>query len=195
MSLKNTAANYGSVAKWVHWGTALLFLVSFGSVYLREWLTEPKTPANMAALHIHLSVGISLGVIVALRVIWRLMNRAPQNEPGSPMAHRAAHAGHLALYAVMILAPVTGYLATGLNANYFFLFEIPSFKNTELFQVVVVEGMGLDFKTFREPLSFIHKEILGTWLIGLLVLGHAGAALYHHYVLRDRTLVKMTTGK
>ncbi len=40
--------------------------------------------------------------------------------------------------------------------------------------------------------AFIHKEILGKWLAWLLIVGHAGAALYHHYVKKDHTLRKMT---
>ncbi|MCR6665078.1 MULTISPECIES: cytochrome b [Methyloversatilis] len=194
MSLKNTAANYGRIAKWFHWTTAALFLAAYVSVYYRQWFTEKQTPENMTALQIHLSVGVSIAVIVALRVIWRLMNRAPADEPGTPLAHLAAHMGHLALYAVMIVAPITGYLGTGVSTDFFFLFEIPKFESTALFQSVVAEGMGLDFKTFEKPIDFIHKDVLGAWLIWLLVLGHAGAALYHHFVLRDRTLVKMTSG-
>ncbi|MFZ5455257.1 MAG: cytochrome b [Pseudomonadota bacterium] len=194
MSLKNTADSYGRIAKWFHWTTAALFLAAYVSVYYRQWFTEKQTPENMTALQIHLSVGVSIAVIVALRVIWRLMNRAPADEPGTPLAHLAAHLGHLALYAVMIVAPITGYLGTGVNTDFFFLFEIPKFESTALFQSVVAEGMGLDFKTFEKPIDFIHKDVLGAWLIWLLVLGHAGAALYHHFVLRDRTLVKMTSG-
>lgn len=194
MSLKNTADSYGRIAKWFHWTTAALFLAAYVSVYYRQWFTEKQTPENMTALQIHLSVGVSIAVIVALRVIWRLMNRAPDDEPGTPLAHLAAHMGHLALYAVMIVAPITGYLGTGVNTDFFFLFEIPKFESTALFQSVVAEGMGLDFKTFEKPIDFIHKDVLGAWLIWLLVLGHAGAALYHHFVLRDRTLVKMTSG-
>lgn len=194
MSLKNTADSYGRIAKWFHWTTAALFLAAYVSVYYRQWFTEKQTPENMTALQIHLSVGVSIAVIVALRVIWRLMNRSPADEPGTPLAHLAAHLGHLALYAVMIVAPITGYLGTGVNTDFFFLFEIPKFESTALFQSVVAEGMGLDFKTFEKPIDFIHKNVLGAWLIWLLVLGHAGAALYHHFVLRDRTLVKMTSG-
>lgn len=194
MSLKNTAQNYGRIAKWLHWSTAALFLAAYVSVYYRQWFTEKQTPENMTALHIHLSVGVTIAVIVALRVIWRLMNRVPDDEPGSALAHRAAHLGHMALYAVMIVAPITGYLGTGVNTDYFFLFEIPKFESTALFRSVVAEGMGLDFKTFEKPIDFIHKDVLGAWLIWMLVLGHAAAALYHHFALRDRTLVKMTSG-
>ncbi|WP_018413249.1 cytochrome b [Methyloversatilis thermotolerans] len=195
MSLKNTARDYGSIAKWLHWMTAALFLAAYVSVYYRQWFTEKQTPENMTALQMHLSVGVSIAVIVALRVIWRLMNRAPDDEPGSALAHRAAHLGHLALYAVMIVAPLTGYLGTGVDTRYFFLFDIPKFESTALFQSVVVDGFGLDFKTFEKPIDFIHKDVLGARLIWLLVLGHVAAALYHHFVRRDRTLLKMTSGR
>jgi len=57
MSLKNTADNYGSIAKWLHWGTAILFLGSYLSVYYRQWFTEAKTPENWTVLQLHLSCG------------------------------------------------------------------------------------------------------------------------------------------
>ncbi|ENX32002.1 hypothetical protein F889_03900 [Acinetobacter colistiniresistens] len=195
MSLKNSRDNYGSIAKWLHWSTALLFLCAYCSVYYRHWFTEKGTPENWTALQLHLSVGISIAVIISLRILWRLSNPQPKLEPASPLATFAAHAGHFALYAIMIIAPLTGYLGTGVNTEFFFLFEIPKFEQTALFHSWVTQGLGLSFEQFEKPIDFIHKEILGKWLIWMLILGHAGAALYHHYIKKDRTLIKMTTGK
>ncbi|WP_448556204.1 cytochrome b [Thalassotalea montiporae] len=194
MMLKNSSTDYGFIAKCFHWGTALLFLASYVSVYYRQWFTEAKTPENWTALQLHLSVGVSLGVIVVLRIIWRGMNQAPESEPGSKLEHLAAHLGHYALYAVMIIMPLTGYLGTGVNTE-FFLFDIPKFEDTWLFTVIVQDLMGLSFKAFETPIDFIHKEIFGAWLVWLLILGHVLAALYHHYGKGDRTLKKMTSGK
>ena len=194
MSLKNTRDNYGRVARWLHWSSAALFLAACCSVYFRQWFTGKQTPENWTALQIHLSVGVTIAVVVVLRVLWRLGNLQPADEPGTPLAHRAAHLGHMALYAVMVVAPVTGYLGTGVNTEFFFLFDLPKFESTALFRTVVADGMGLDFKTFEKPIDFIHKDVLGAWLIWLLIAGHAAAALYHHFVRRDRTLLKMTTG-
>lgn len=195
MSIKNTTDNYGTIAKWLHWTTAILFLAAYGSYYYRHWFTEEKTPENWTVLQLHFSIGVTIAVVVALRVIWRSMNRAPDLEPGSKLEHMAAHAGHYALYAVMILMPVTGYLGTGANTDYFWLFEIPKFEDTALFTTLVSNGMGLTFKEFEAPLDFIHKEVLGEWLAWLLIVGHVFAALYHQFFKKDRTLNKMTTGK
>lgn len=195
MAIKNTRTSYGSIAKWLHWGTALLFLASYMSVYYRHWFTERQTPENWTALQLHLSVGVTIAVVVALRIIWRIYNRTPDPELGTKLEHWAAHAGHYALYAIMIIMPITGYIGTGVNTEFFFLFEIPTFEDSWLFQSIIHNGLGLSFEQFERPIDFIHKEVLGARLVWLLILGHVLAALYHHFVKKDRTLQKMTSEK
>ena len=195
MSFKNIVENYGLIAKWLHWGTAVLFLGSYISVYYRHWFTEEKTPENWTALQLHLSIGVTIAVVVVLRIVWRRANRVPDLEPGTKLEHLAAHAGHYALYAIMIIMPITGYVGTGVNTEYFFIFDIPKFEDTQLFESLVSSGLGLTFQEFEEPIDFIHKEILGAWLVWILILGHVSAALYHHFVKEDKTLHKMTIDK
>jgi cytochrome b561 len=194
MALSNTKDNYGSIAKWIHWSMVFLFLGSYCAVYFRHWFTEEKTPENWTALQLHLSFGMTIAAMVVLRIIWRNLNRTPCQEPGTKFAHLAAHLGHYALYAVMILMPLTGYIGTGVNTEYFFLFDIPKFESTALFQVLVTNWMGLSFKEFEVPVDFIHKELMGKWFVWILIAGHAMAAMYHHFIKKDRTLIKMTKG-
>ena len=194
MTIKNTERDYGSIAKLLHWLTALLFLASYCAVYYRQWFTEKETPENWTALQLHLSVGVSLAVIVLLRIVWRNLNQQPKPEPGTKVEHLAAHIGHYALYFVMIAMPITGYIGTGVDTEFFFLFDIPKFESTALFQFMVADGLGLTFKEFEKPIDFFHKEIMGAWVVWLLILGHIAAALYHHFVKKDRTLKRMTSG-
>jgi cytochrome b561 len=191
-SYRNTAQDYGRIARWLHWGTALLFLLAYCAVYYRHWFTEKQTPENMVALHLHLSAGISIGMVVVLRIVWRVMNPQPSFEPGPRWQHLAAHIGHYALYAMMIAMPVTGYIGTGVATEYFYLFQIPKFEDTWLFEALVWDRLGLTFEEWEAPIDFFHKEIMGAWLVWMLIVGHAGAALYHHLKLKDRTLEKMT---
>ena len=193
MGLQNTADNYGSIAKWLHWLTAVLFLGSYVSVYYRQWFTEEETPENWTALQLHLSIGVTIAILVTLRILWRISNRVPDPEPGSKLEHLAANLGHYSLYAIMVIMPVTGYLGTGVNTEYFFSFDIPSFKSTAIFASYF--GDTMTFKEFEEPIDFIHKDILGAWVVWLLILGHVSAALYHQFVRNDRTVRKMTTGR
>ena len=194
MALKNTKDNYGSIAKWFHWTIAALFLGSYCAVYFRHWFTQEKTPENWTALQLHLSFGITIAAVVTLRIIWRNFNQMPDQEPGTKLAHLAAHIGHYALYAVMILMPLSGYIGTGVNTEFFFLFDVTKFEATSIYQTLVTDGLGLSFKEFEEPIDFFHKEIMGKWAVWILILGHAAAAMYHHFVVKDLTLKKMTTG-
>lgn len=192
--MQNPAEQYSRTAKFLHWLTALLFLGSYASVYYRHWFTEKQTPENWTALQLHLSIGVSIAVVVALRIIWRLRHRPPALEPGSIWEHRAAKAGHALLYAAMIIMPLTGYLGTGVNTDFFFSFEIPKFESTAAFTTLVQQPFGLSFKQWEAPIDFIHKQLMGEWLLWMLILGHAAAALYHHFIKRDATLLKMTVG-
>lgn len=193
MPFKNTKFSYGSIAKWMHWSIAFLFLCSYCAVYFRHWFTEEKTPENWTALQLHLSFGITIAAIVVLRIIWRNLNQIPDQEPGTKFAHLAAHLGHYALYAVMIIMPITGYIGTGANTEYFFMFDIPKFESTALYQMLVTNWMGLSFKEFEAPIDYVHKNIMGKWAVWMLIAGHVMAAMYHHFVKKDRTLSKMTS--
>jgi len=195
MNWKNTSENYGVIAKTIHWLTALCFLGAYIAVYYRQWFTEDKTPENWNALQLHLSFGVSIGVLVLLRVIWRVMNTQPTPEPGTLIEHKLAKVGHYLLYAVMIVMPITGYIGTGANTDFFFLFEITKFPDTWMFSQFIESTFNVDFKTFEKPIDFIHKEVLGAWLVWMLIVGHIAAALYHHFVKKDRTMKKMSFTK
>ncbi len=202
MGFKNTPENYGSIAKWFHWGMAVLILLSYMSIYYEIWFTPGRPPpgvepdpAYWTSLQLHLSLGVTIFVLVILRIIWRICNRQPDEEPGSRLQHLAARTGHYALYAVLIVTPILGYLGTGVPTEYFFMFTIPRFEDTRLFEVIVRDGLGMTFLEFEVPMDYLHKEVFGRWLIWMLIVGHAGAALYHHFVKKDRTLYKMTNNK
>ena len=191
MALQNTSTSYGSIAKFLHWFIALLFLGAYCAVYYRHWFTEPKTPPNMTALHLHLSFGLSIGVFVLLRVIWRLSNPVPIEPPGTKLEHIAAKTAHFLLYIFMITMPITGYIGTGVATEYFFLYQVPKFEDTALFKWVVADFMGMTFKEFEKPIDFFHKDIGGALLVWMLIVVHAGAALYHHYTKKDDVLIRM----
>jgi len=191
MTLRNTQTRYGSIAILLHWFIALLFLAAYCAVYYRHWFTEAETPANMAALHLHLSFGVSIGVFVLLRVFWRLASKMPVEPAGIRLEHFAAKAGHFLLYFFMITMPLTGYIGTGVATEFFYLFQIPKFADTVLFQWFVVDGLGMTFKEFEKPIDFFHKDIGGALLVWILIVIHISAALYHHLYKKDDVLERM----
>jgi cytochrome b561 len=91
---------------------------------------------------------------------------------------RAAHAGHVLLYLLMIAVPLTGWLmssAKGFQTVYFGVLPIPDLlaKNKELGHL----------------LEEVHETL--NYLMIALVVGHAAAALKHHFVDRDDVLTRM----
>lgn len=190
MSYKNTKERYGTIAKTFHWLMTLLFLAAYASFYYRYWFTEAQTPANWTSLQLHLSVGVSIGVLVMLRIIWKFMTISPDPLPGTKFEHLAAKIGHCVLYGMMVIMVLTGYFGTGVDTEFFFMFDIPKFADTALF-TWISETWQITFKEFEAPMDFIHKQVGGEWIVWMLILGHAGAALYHHYIKKDDTLRKM----
>ena len=64
-----------------------------------------------------------------------------------------------------------------------------------MFTYFIANGLNLTFKEFEAPIDYIHKELGGELFVLILVFGHILAALYHHFVKKDRTLRKMTVDK
>ena len=178
--MKNTANTYGVVAKSFHW---LLFLMLTFSIVAGNFLASlPKGAEKMEAAGMHKSFGAVILMLIMLRLVWKLINVSPKL-PDETTAAEAfiAKAMHWGLYALMFAQPLAGIMmsqSAGIPVSFFGLFEFPVFldKNPEL------------AKTFLS----IHGTV---WiLLVIAVVGHAGAALHHHFIKKDNVLKQMTTG-
>lgn len=180
------------MAKWIHWITALCFLVAYCSVYYSHWFLEYRSPSYRAALVYHYMFGMTVLMLFVPRIIWRFINVEPEPDPAPHWQHLAAKAAHWALYFIILSLPITGWLGTGgRTVNMFWLFEIPIFRGTELFTWLVEGKMGMTFEEWEKPVDTYHKYIAGRWAAWILIVIHAGAAFYHHYVQKDNTLRRM----
>jgi len=199
--LKNTAERFGAVAKCFHWTMAAAFILAYIVVYYVIWFIDPETSIKPALfgiepngelvipiLNIHWVLGVSIEVLVIPRLIWRWINVEPSPVPGSALEHLLAKLAHWALYLFMILMPLTGYLNTYDPTN-FGLFIIPAFRETALFHWIATTWQ-LTAEQVETPIFAIHK-FLGDWVVWVVVLLHIAAALFHHRVRKDATLVRM----
>ena len=178
--LKNTANTYGVVAKGFHW---LLFLMLTFSIVAGNFLASmPKGADKMQAAGMHKSFGAVILMLIMLRLVWRLINEIPRLPDGTTVGEAfAAKAMHWGLYVLMFAQPLSGIMmsqAAGIPVNLFGLFEFPVFldKDPEL------------AKTFLN----VHGTV---WILLVIsVIGHAGAAMHHHFIRKDNVLKQMTTG-
>ncbi|WP_168797749.1 cytochrome b [Aliishimia ponticola] len=190
ISITNTRDGYGLIAITLHWIVAAAFIVNYALIYWTQWYVEPRTEEYFGLLSTHTAIGVSVVVFVFLRVISRWMQPVPEDAPGTRLEHLGAHAVHILLYIAMFVTPLTGYFGQGGPSQLFFAIEIPSFQNTWLFQTVIDGGLGISWESWEGVMDYIHKTI-APWVVGLLILAHAGAALFHHVVRRDRVLIRM----
>lgn len=178
--IKNSAQKYGIVAKTFHW--LLFFMLTFTIIAGNFLVSMPKGVEKMQAAGMHKSFGAVLLMLIMLRLIWRLINETPKlPDETTPIEAFLAKAMHWGLYLLMFAQPLSGMMmtqASGFPVSFFGLFEFPVFldKSPELAKI---------FHT-------MHGSI---WIIlTLAVVGHAGAALHHHFIKKDNVLRQMTRG-
>lgn len=177
MGLRNTADRYGSLSIGIHWLMLLLFVAVYAFIELREIYPKGSDPRE-ALKAWHFMFGMLVFVLVWPRLAARFSGPAPviRPEPAGWM-QLAAKLGHLALYALMIIMPLTGWLELSAAGKPipFFGMELPALigENKEL----------------AKQLKELHETIgtAGYYLIGL----HVAAALYHHLVKHDNTMTRM----
>jgi len=171
---------YDTVTIILHWTTVLLVVTLYALAQIWAVL-EKGTPTRHALQSLHVSLGIILTVVIVVRLIWRSGSgrKLPQAIPG--FIGFLAKAVHYLLYAMLIVQAVLGWSfrwAQGEILGFFGLFIIPS-----PFVFTIAQ---------RQILGDLH-DWLGTLII-IVAAGHAGAALFHHYVLHDGVLVRMLPG-
>ena len=181
MKWKNTVSRYGSLSIGIHWLMLLLFIAVYGCIELRSFY--PKGSDLREALKTwHFMLGMLVFVLVWLRLAARLSGPAPGIKPEpATWQQLSAKLMQLALYALMIVMPLSGWLllsATGKPIPFFGL-ELPALIGAN-------KGLASQIKEIHEFLG-----TAGYYLIGL----HAAAALYHHYIMRDNTLTRMLPGR
>lgn len=168
---------YTGVAIAFHWAIALLILVNWPLGYFSEGIEQLLGRSQVA---LHKSIGLTILGLSLLRLLWRLGHPVPPL-PASIAVWRAqvARFTHAAFYVLIIAMPLTGWLRTSSGKyplTWFGLVDIPKFP--------IAADSG------QARLAAQSHELLG-WAMLLLVVLHIGAALHHHFRLRDAVLLRM----
>ncbi len=101
MLIRNTAERFGLVARTLHWLTLLLLIGSFTLAI--SMVNMPFSPRKLEFYSWHKWVGVTIFLVVLLRLGWRLANPVPRQPPDTPRwQQRLARLSHAALYAILI---------------------------------------------------------------------------------------------
>lgn len=178
MNPQPTPHRYHPLLVGAHWLTLLLLVAVYALIELRG--VFPKgSDAREAMKTWHFTLGLALFGLVFARLAMRRLFETPPIEP-TPAAwqQHLATAMHVALYAFLVVMPLLGWLTLSAKGKPvpFFGLELPALLSPD--------------KALGKRIEGIHEAIgtIGYFLIGL----HAAAGLFHHYVLRDDTLRRMS---
>jgi cytochrome b561 len=171
-------AAYDPGLRTLHWLMAALIFVALP---LGVWasLLPSGDAMRVEILFFHKSIGVTVFGLIALRIVWRLIVGAPAYaEPLGKVIRVASRAGHLALYALMIAMPVSGYLgstAGGRAVSWFGLLELPR---------LVAKDRNLAVGASWAHLVF-------AWMLAFVLATHLSAVVWHAMIKRDSVLTRM----
>lgn len=173
MALMDRDNRYGAISRALHWSMAVLLLFMLASDW---WFEAFEHRVSESALMLwHQSAGALIFGLLLLRIFWRRLNRGRITSPVRWAA--PAFWGHMVLYALMLLLPLSGLLAAWGEGDGVNLFGWSLW------------APGPEVEWLEEAGEELHEVLANAlWvMIGLHVL----AALAHQYLLRDRTLSRM----
>lgn len=168
---------YTGTAKVLHWLVALLIIGLFA---LGQYMSDlSMSPRKLQLYSWHKWFGVTVFLLVLIRLSWRLTHQPPALPALMPKLQRiASHIGHTALYVLMLAIPVSGWLmssAKGYQTVWFGVLPLPDL-------------LGKD-KQLGDMLAELHGALNG--LMMFIVVVHALAALKHHFIDRDDVLKRM----
>ncbi len=177
MNITNTHQQFGLVSKLIHWLMAALFIAIIAiALYMDEL---PRGAEKFEWMSLHKALGACALAAVLLRIVWHRITKAP-TPLGDGWQLKLAHLGHVALYLLMLIMPISGLimsLAGGHDVSVFSWFTLSGFSEKN--------------ETLGGIASFIHHNAAN--LLYLVLLLHVAAALYHHFILKDNTLKRITS--
>ena len=163
---------YDRVTVTLHWLIGLALLAQIGFGFLLDDIAPRGTPDRAATINLHKSLGIVLGVLILARLGWRLRHKPPAwPATMSAFQQRAATFGHRALYACMLVMPLSGYVASNFS------------KHGIRFFGVMLKPWGPDLPQVYDFLGGVHG--VTALVFALLIVGHVAMALKHALMDRD----------
>lgn len=178
MHYKNTATDYGTVTRFIHWLIFFLVLLQILGGFYGEEFADPTLKKQI--IFWHKSIGLTILWLMVLRILWAFINPKPGYESSMPAWERySARALHYILYIMLILLPLNGWIGSTVAG-----------KAPIYFNLITIPFPGVPHDKALATWLFSMHTLLAWILIGFIVL-HVLAALKHHFIDRDRILLRM----
>jgi cytochrome b561 len=197
--MNNTVQRYTKTAILLHWVIGLLIIAMLA---LGLWMHELPKEAPKAAtfdlfnwglytmtmpepvsvrtfyFNLHKSIGITVMALILLRIFWRLTHTAPAfPDTMKGWEKKLADLGHKALYVMMVVLPLSGFIMSIYSKWGILWFGMPFVK-------------GLDNPQLRDFFKEVHE--ISAWIIIALIVVHVVAAIKHKVIDKDDVMKRMS---
>jgi cytochrome b561 len=168
---------YATAAIWLHWTIATLLLLQVALGWTMNEVLPDHTPNQRLAENTHISLGLTILILVAARIVIRLNHKPPPMPAGMPAWERGlANAVHLLFYLLMLAMPLAGWALVSLGNHPISFWGLPW---PHLPGVHAVMGNPAP-KASRQALKHIHVFIL-IWIFFVNLALHVAGALKHQF--------------
>jgi cytochrome b561 len=172
---------YTRVAVALHWSIAILVLCQIAWGWWMQGIPKQPLGPRVDAFNLHKSVGMTIFVLMVLRVLWRWRHPAPPLPPMPTWQAVVARTTHVLLYVVLLLQPILGYLGSEVSG-----YPVKYFGMT-------LPGWAGKHEALKELLSTAH--LVNSWVLATLVTLHVAGAFKHALIDRDDLLARMGWGR
>jgi cytochrome b561 len=179
---------YSRVAMVLHWVIAIAIIgMIIGGKVMHDMMHQKPPPVIVFDLvQFHKSMGITILLLSLFRLVWRFTHRPPALPQMAAWQTGLAHVSHWGFYFLMFAIPLSGWAMVSSSPLKFP--TLMFFSQIEWPHIPFLVGRVDLHEAFEET-----HEILANITI-LLIFLHVGAALYHHYLLKDSVLRRMMPG-
>jgi cytochrome b561 len=190
MPPQTVSSPYGPVSVALHWLIAALIVIQVCLGWsMNQWLPD-HSPAQAVVRGAHISLGLTILVVVLIRIAVRLTHPAPPLPAEMPAWEKlAARASHLLFYLLMLALPLTGWAIVSLGTHPISVWGLPW---PHLPGVHAVLGAN-PTKDQREQLAHLHVYVL-IWIVAVNLALHVAAAIRHQFGPHP-VIWRMTTGR
>jgi cytochrome b561 len=172
-----SATRHSPATMILHWTSALAIVLAVAAIYYRD-VTDDRS-LRILLMTWHRQLGLFVLIALVLRLAARhFFGFANQTSRMTGLMRGAAATTHLALYALLIALPILGLAATsakGISLRLFGLVPLPD--------LTAADPDVAD--------TLLNYHMWAAWVLFALVAVHAGAALWHHLIVRDGVLRAM----
>lgn len=167
---------YSRPALFFHWVLAVLIPFQIGLGWYM--LSIEDSPGSDAYFALHVSLGLTAAVLIALRLLWRLRNRPHPLPHGIPdWQVKTARLTHVSMYVLLLAMPVTGYLGAAFSGDPMTYFGLP------------LPAWASANDVLKEQLFTVHGII--AWALVVLIVLHVIGAFKHLLIDKDGVFARM----